>query len=147
LHVKTRAIATRICETARSGTIPAGSPHKAAYRPRKKEVHMKRLMLALLASGALLWGMDAVAATAAQAQQAINSAKAAMAKTEAIHYQWLATPKLLEAAEAAYKAGKYDEAVAKAEHAQKLAELAYEQGESQAKKYGVRLTKEGVSLE
>ncbi len=108
---------------------------------------MKRLMLALLASGALLWGMDAVAATAAQAQQAINSAKAAMAKTEAIHYQWLATPKLLEEAEAADKAGKYDEAVVKAEHAQKLAELAYEQGESQAKKYGVRLTKEGVSLE
>ncbi|MBU2800938.1 hypothetical protein HFV02_01445 [Acidithiobacillus caldus] len=108
---------------------------------------MKRLTLALLASGALLWGMDAVAATAAQAQQAINSAKAAMAKTEAIHYQWLATPKLLEEAEAADKAGKYDEAVAKAEHAQKLAELAYEQGESQAKKYGVRLTKEGVSLE
>ena len=107
---------------------------------------MKKTVVGIVSCVVLLFGVDALAATAADAGQAIAAAKAAVAKTAAIHYQWSATPKVLKEAEAAEQAGKYDEAVAKAKHAEELAQLAYAQGEEQAKKVGVKITDQGVQL-
>jgi hypothetical protein len=114
---------------------------------RKEEFIMKPLLISGLACAALLCSSAAFAANASEAQQAIGAAKAAMAKAASIHYQWLATPKLLQEAEAAEKAGKYDEAVSKAKNAEELANLSYAQGEAQAKKYVVTLGKDGISLD
>ena len=108
---------------------------------------MKKTVVSIISCAVLLFGMDALAATAADAGQAIAAAKAAMAKTAAVHYQWSDTPKLLKKAEAAEQAGKYDEAVTTAKHAEELAQLAYAQGEEQAKKVGVKLTDNGVVLD
>lgn len=107
---------------------------------------MKPLLVSTLACAALLCSSVAFAANANDAQKAISAAKAAMAKAESIHYQWLATPKLLKEAEAAEKGGKYDAAVAKAQHAEELAKLSYAQGEAQAKKYDVTLGENGITL-
>ncbi len=107
---------------------------------------MKPLLVSTLACAALLCSSLAFAANASDAQKAISAAQTAMAKAESIHYQWLDTPKFLKEAEAAEKAGKYDEAVAKAQHAEELANLSYAQGEAQAKKYNVTLGKNGISL-
>ncbi|MCE5394356.1 MAG: hypothetical protein JJ693_07195 [Acidithiobacillus sp.] len=107
---------------------------------------MKSLLVTILAAATLLSASQAMAANATDAQQAISAAKAAMAKAEAIHYQWLATPKLLKEAEEADKAGKYELAIDKAKQAEELANLSYAQGETQAKKYGVTLTEKGIQL-
>ncbi len=107
---------------------------------------MKRIIATIITTAGLLLAGSAFAATAADAGQAIAAAKAAVAKTAAIHYQWSDTPKVLKEAEAAEQAGKYDEAVAKAKHAEELAQLAYAQGEEQAKKVGVKITDQGVQL-
>lgn len=110
---------------------------------------MKRVFMTMVTVGALAMAGFATAATvtAADAQQAIMAAKTAMAKTSAVHYLWLSTPKIFKEAEAADKAGKYDVAVVKAKHAEELANLAYAQGEAQAKKYGAKLTDHGVQLD
>ncbi len=110
---------------------------------------MKRVLMSVMAAGTLMMAGFATAATvtATDAQQALAAAKTAMAKTSAVHYLWLSTPKIYKEAEAADKAGKYDEAVVKAKHAEELANLAYAQGEAQAKKYGVKLTDHGVQMD
>ncbi|WP_308387492.1 hypothetical protein [Acidithiobacillus sp. AMEEHan] len=108
---------------------------------------MKPFLVSTFACAALLCSSSiAFAANASDAQKAISAAQAAMAKAESIHYQWLDTPKFLKEAEAAEKAGKYDEAVAKAQHAEELAKLSYAQGEAQAKKYNVTLGEKGITL-
>jgi len=110
---------------------------------------MKRVLMSVMAAGTLTMAGFATAATvtATDAQQALAAAKTAMAKTSAVHYLWLSTPKIYKEAEAADKAGKYDEAVVKAKHAEELANLAYAQGKAQAKKYGVKLTDHGVQMD
>jgi hypothetical protein len=119
---------------------------KASSTSGQEESSMKRIITTITTVVGLLLAGSAFAATASEAGQAIAAAKAAMAKTAAVHYQWTATPKFLKEAEAAEQAGKYDEAVAKAKHAEELAQLAYAQGEEQAKKVGVKLTAQGVQL-
>nr|MBU2748965.1 hypothetical protein [Acidithiobacillus montserratensis] len=61
---------------------------------------MKRVIMSVVAAGTLMMAGFAVASdvTAADAQQALSAAKTAMAKTSAVHYLWLSTPKIYKEA-------------------------------------------------
>jgi len=74
------------------------------------------------------------AVTAADAQKAIDDAKAAIAKAEAAGATWRDTDKLIEQAEAAMKAGDYAKAVELANEARRQAENALAQHEAEMSK-------------
>ncbi len=73
------------------------------------------------------------AVTQQDAVDAINAARAAMNQAAAEGYLWRDTGKILEEAEAAYKAGDYAKAVELANRARRQAENALAQGRAQAR--------------
>jgi hypothetical protein len=91
---------------------------------------MKKLLLIVATSLLLSSGM-VNAASKADAEAAINAAKASLDKADAAGFEWRDSRKLLKKAESITKKGEYDKAVKLANQAKQQGDAAIKQAASQ----------------